>query len=238
MKEKEETREVKKARELQEAVDRILEALGRPLPAQSDTSLLREILDPDSVTYTIRVNVLAEARSKSIWSARPKRLQKVAAAAKDLLEALTTQDGEWLAGQLSKSFPSHYGGWTDGPQATYLETIEGLSHLATAGNDASRKFNGEPLWKSDLSHAIELVVGPIRRSCNALLGNPLDAAGKRSRSKPGPGAQEAGGPFVRYAQAALKELGLGDYSAETIAAGITKDKRRPRARNGAKEHGK
>ena len=212
---------------MQAALERVLDATGRhSLGNDFDTTELADLLDPSSVSRSL-IAIFSEQRRPAFAKERRKHFEKVAKMAGELHELLSNIRFPALT-HISAlpgvaAFPAceSEGDPRDEvtPLASYLGMTNGLARLRDQLTVFVLLHWDEPLINSGgFSQTEMLITGPVRKSFNTLIGRKRDAPARRSRDAE---TGAAGGPFVRYAVALMKELG-SEISPETVMAAISK----------------
>jgi hypothetical protein len=223
--------------EVKKAVERVLSCtFGHPAPDDLDTSDLVELLDAGSPLRSI-IAVVSEQRRPAFAKERRKHFQKAAKLAGELHALLRDERFPiWhhlRALDRGSGFP--IGEWEPdpwaelAPLASFSGAVNALHRLQDRLEAFIEECGDEPLVDpTGFSRSEMLITSNILTSFNRLVGRDRYAPAKRSRHF---ATSAPGGPFVRYAVAVMKELGI-EVSAETVMSAIRK--KAASGRNGAK----
>jgi hypothetical protein len=221
-----------------EGTQRIIDEVGTPFVPQG---LKLDELRGDLLGCFLQWCSLTQQTSDKIARERIQRLALIARRAEEVLALLDDGlIGEWASQEVAMTFPSTEGGSvrktaefrTDQGQPdaapSFNGFVAGLERLAAAARHKAKYFSDKALYwlpRSPLEYFVANVLpGVFERHFERHRG--------QSRVSDG---TEAGGPYIRFAVATLKELGITNngkpYSPDTIARALT-DVRSGRTRRG------
>jgi hypothetical protein len=175
---------------------------------------------------------LTQLGSPSIAKRRFKRLEKIAKDADALLALLRDDNviGGWARQEVGMTFPLKEGtpvgktaefrtdhGKPD-PAPSFNGFLAGLERLAAAGRHKAAYFSDRPLYERPRS-PLDLLVAVLLPT---VFERHFGSAAGRSRN---PLSKKAGGPYIRFALATLRELGITKngkpYAPDTIARALS-----------------
>jgi hypothetical protein len=211
-----------------EGTQRILDEVGdRFVPQGLELEVLRDDLRGCYMDWCS----LAQHSSNRIARARVQRLETIAEGAEAVLGSLDDDGwvGAWAREEVAMTFPVSEGApvrktaefRTDHGQPdtapSFSGFLAGLQRLAEAGRYKAKYFPDVALYRLPRS-PVEFIIANV---LSTVYERHFKRSVRRSRSS---SDSKAGGPFIRFAVASLRELGIKNkdkpYAAETVARAI------------------